>query len=76
MTRLERPVHRVTRFARFQGRELVASLEPGDLVSVRLLGTRKSYSLPISHLYQMAVKHEVIAKRAEKLKARKSKKGN
>lgn len=73
-TPLSKPVYRETRRP-FMGRTLIVGLEPGDLLSVRQKGTRKAYTLPVDHLYMMAVKHEVRAAAAAKIKARKLKKG-
>lgn len=50
---------------------LIVSLEPGDIIGLRVLGTRKTYHLPIYSVYLMAVEATVLErKRLKKLAKR------
>lgn len=73
-TPLHRPVSRRAAFTKDAGRLLVVTLEPGDMVSIRLAGTRTSYTTTIGAVYSMAVKAEVARQKAEKAKARATRK--
>ena len=73
-TPLQRPVSRRAAFTRDAGRLLVVTLEPGDMVSIRLAGTRTSYTTTLGAVYSMAVKAEVARKKAERAKERAAKK--
>lgn len=72
MTDLRRTVKRVTigrRRDRSKSRALVISLEPGDLVGVRMMGTRQTYRIGIEGLYELAIRSHMarIEKRAREL---------
>lgn len=75
MTPLTKPVYRMgihlTRIA--HNKRLVISLEPGDLVGVRVAKSRKTYYLPASAVFSMAVKAELIATRKAKAEERAAK---
>ncbi len=76
MTPLNKPVFRMgvypQRIAR--GKRLVVSLEPGDLVGVRIAKSRKTYYLPLSAVYSMAVKIDLAATKAAKKAEREQRK--
>jgi hypothetical protein len=75
MTPLDKNIYRVTRTAIRDGRTqrpIVLGLGVGDVVSVRLKGTRRSYALPALHIYYQAVKLHAQAERARKMAERKS----
>jgi len=77
VTPLEKPVRRITRGAldRFHGcdagRRLVASLEPGDVLTLRPLGTRRPESVSLLDVYTWAIKCRVNAERLEQARERK-----
>jgi len=62
--------------ARYRGmRNIIVGIEPGDILTFRLKGTRKKYSIGISHAYHMAGVLEgerLRRERAAKRKARKA----
>lgn len=72
MTPLNKAVNRMG-CVPYRGRRLVVTLYPGDVVALRQERTRKEYSVPMSWIYEMAVKHEVRQAKAEKAAARKAK---
>ena len=72
MTPLTKPVYRRT-IGLHRGRRLIASLEPRDLVGVRLERHRQTEYLPVAAIYDWAVKSRVLAERAAKRKAEKKK---
>lgn len=75
MTNLNKKVARVTSTSVRNGskaRVLVASLEPGDVIGLRLKGCRKTYYLAIDSAFYYAAKLEGERLRREK-KARKAK---
>jgi len=53
-------------------RRLVVSLEPGDVISFRELGRRRTYSAPISKVFTHVVRWNVEADRAAKKEAKKA----
>lgn len=60
MTDLRKPVRRVSigrRREKSKARAMIVSLEPGDLVGVRLQGTRQTFRLGIEQIYELAVRH-------------------
>ena len=74
MTKLNKRVSRETRTTVRNGskpRMLVASLEPGDVIGLRLKGCRKTYYLAIETAFYYAGKLEGERLRREK-KAKKS----
>lgn len=78
MTPLTKPVYRMGvhlhRIA--QNRRLVLSLEPGDLVGVRVAKSRKTYYLPVAAVFSIAVKAELLATRKAKAEERAAKRGS
>lgn len=79
MTSLVKPVRRVTReglsigYGRDRGRRLVATLEAGDMLTLRPLGTRLSESLSLFDIYAMAIRYRVNCSRLEKAREKKAK---
>lgn len=75
MTPLRKPVYRVTTTTRIRERgklrEIVVGLEPGDVVTVRLKGTRTTYTLPVSAVFYRAATLEADRIRAERRAKRK-----
>lgn len=67
MTDLNKVIRRVTRSRRHsqsKWRPLIVSLEPGDVIGVRLQGTRQTYRRAIETVYEDAIQHHV--RRTEK----------
>jgi hypothetical protein len=58
--------------ARFDRREVVVILGPGDLIGFRSKGRRKVYETTVAACMSMAVKATVQAQRAAKRAARKA----
>lgn len=59
MTRLTKAVWRISRRTRYEGgkdRAILCGMEPGDLLSFRLAGTRATYTISIESAYAYAVK--------------------
>jgi hypothetical protein len=54
---------------------IVVSIQPGDVLGFRLLRSRREYLLSIGEAMRYAIRLEVNRKRAEKIAARKTKKG-
>ena len=74
-TLLTKDVFRETRaYIRDRGkaRALILGLGAGDVVTVRLKGTRRAYVLPADHIYYQAVKVWAQAERARKAAERKN----
>jgi hypothetical protein len=71
MTPLQKPVTRRATFTRDAGRLLVVTLHPGDVIGLRLYGTRREYTTTIGAVYSVAVKAELARRKAERAKARK-----
>lgn len=71
MTPLNKSVRRVCVNARDGGRPIVASLELGDLIGVRLHGTRRTLYVPIMAIYHGAIKAERALKVKSKRKGKK-----
>ena len=72
VTELRKTVRRVTltrRREKSASRALVLSFEPGDLVGVRLQGTRQTFRLGAEQLYELAVRwhEERVARLARKI---------
>jgi hypothetical protein len=72
MTRLTKPVRRVGCRPIEQGRPPVIVLEPGDMIALRLKGTRTTFRLTIETAYHLAVKLEVRARQLAKAQAKRS----
>ena len=75
MTPINKPVRRRTVAPIYRGRRLVVSLVPGDVITFREERTRREYLLSISGAYVYAVRLTVAKEKAEKLAARKARKG-
>ena len=75
MTPLNKPVRRRTIGTAHGGRRLIVSLAPGDVITFREERTRREYLLSISGAYVYAVRLTVAKEKAEKLAARKARKG-
>jgi hypothetical protein len=74
MITLKRPVRRITQCLH-HGRQLVVSLEPSDLISIRQKGRRTAYVMPISAVYDLGAKiyaRELIRLKAQLKKERKA----
>jgi hypothetical protein len=74
VTPIRKAVYRVTEARvrdRGKMREIVVGIEPGDVLSFRLKGTRKAYILPITVEYQRAGILEGERIRAERRARRK-----
>jgi len=54
-------------------RTVIVGIEPGDVVTFRLKGTRRRYALPIDYGFMQAVRLEAERARREKIIARKAK---
>jgi len=72
MTDLRKTVRRVTvgkRRDRSKSRALVISLEPGDIVGIRMQGTRQTYRRGIEAIYEDAIRYHLarIEKRARQI---------
>ena len=63
MTRLQRPVTRETVHVVDGGRTMVVTLQPGDLITMRLKGTRTRYTTTLAACYCLAVKAQVESER-------------
>lgn len=69
MTPLSKPVtRRALRPFMHYGKRLVVTLEPGDLLSLRLERDRSRVSIPLAELYRELLTREARAKRAEVVK--------
>lgn len=72
MTELRKRVSRVTvsrRHEQSKSRAMVVSLEPGDLIGVRIQGTRQTYRISIEGVYLYAIRNHLakIDKRARQI---------
>ncbi len=72
MTDLRKPVRRVTigrRRDRSKSRAMVISLEPGDVIGIRLQGTRQTFRRSIEAVYEDAIRYHLakIDKRARQI---------
>jgi hypothetical protein len=56
-------------------RPLVVSIEPGDLLGFRYLGTRKTYRLPIGVVANMAIRAFADSEARRKAAERKARRG-
>ena len=76
MTSLTKAVRGVTRrmytvLYAGEARQIVVSLEPGDVVTFREAGRRQTWSLPIDRMFRQAMREAAQAQRRER-KARRS----
>ena len=77
MTRLQKVVRRVTNVEQYElgkSRPIVVSVEPPGLLGFRLLGTRRTYRLPVGACFMLAVRAEADDKRRAKAAERKARK--
>lgn len=61
MTKLNKPIRRETDTIvrdKSKRRVLIVGLEPGDVITVRPKGTRKSYSVSVESVYMFAARIE------------------
>jgi len=65
MTPLRRKVSRETTDDAWQGRKLIVTLAPGDVIEVREKGRRKTFSAPIAWVARQIILFNVEAERAE-----------
>lgn len=72
MTPTSKPVTRVT-LGTHRGRQLVATLGPGDVLYMRQKGRRQVEGIDLASCYDSAVKRRVARERFEKAAARKGK---
>jgi len=72
MTPTSKPVTRVT-IGTHYGRQLVATLGPGDVLYIRQKGRHKLEGVDLASCYDLAVKRRVIKERFERAAARKAK---
>lgn len=72
MTPTSRPVTRVT-MGVHHGRQLVATLGPGDVLYLRQKGRRQTEGIDLASCYDLAVKRRVARERFDKAAARKIK---
>ena len=73
MTPLRKPVYRLTDTLvrdRSTRRLLIAGLLPGDVIEVRLKGTRQRVSVPIEHVYYLGQRLLAAERAAEKRRRR------
>ena len=73
MTELHKPIHRRTRrpFAHYRKR-IVVSLQPEDLIAMRLERTRTSYCAPIAEVFRQLAHWHALAKAKRKREERKA----
>ena len=76
MTELERVVRRRARapFGHYR-RRIVVSLEPGDVLAMRLERTRTTLRAPLSAVYQQLAEWHANAERRRKMEDRKQRRG-
>ena len=75
MTPLRRKVTRETTEDAWQGRKLVVSLAPGDIIEVREKGRRQTFSAPIAWVARQIIQMNVDAERAKRSQRRAVKRG-
>jgi len=82
MTSLDKPTRSVTRLSvegldgchgKDRGRRLVATLQYGDLLTLRPHGTRRAKTVRLCDVYSYAIRCEVNKTKMEKLRERKAK---
>lgn len=75
MTELTKPITRKTRRPfEFYRKKLVATLEPGDLISLRLERSRQVYRMDLHALYWKLVRAAAAARQLEEARAKKARK--
>ena len=75
-TTLRKAITRVTvECYNWQGRPLVVSLLPGDVLSMREKGSRKNFVAPLSRVYQQLVDWNVAAERADRKRTNRVRRG-
>lgn len=68
MTDLKRAVRRRTIWLH-RGRRIMVSLEPGDLLGLRMERCRQTEFVPLATIYDMAVKSRILAERNQRRKS-------
>jgi hypothetical protein len=82
MTPIDKPCRRVTRgalcaqFGPDRGRRLVASFEPGDLVTIRPAGTRRAETVSLFDVYRFAIRVRSNREHLEKARIAKDRKAS
>ncbi len=66
MTPLRRKVTRETTDDAWQGRKLVVTLAPGDVIEVREKGRRQTFAAPIAWVARQIIQMNVDAKRSQR----------
>ncbi len=80
MTPIEKPCRRVTRgaldgqFGPDRGRRLVASFEPGDVLTIRPHGTRRAETVSLFDVFRYALRCRVNSEHLAKARVAKEKK--
>jgi hypothetical protein len=74
MTDLDRVVTRRSKALSHRGRRIIITLYPKGLIGLKEERTQKEFFLAIDSEYAHAVRNEVAAQRAEKMKAKKERK--
>lgn len=76
MTVVKKPVKRETHggiFEKGKRRPVIVSIEPPNLLGLRLKGTQRTYYITAEGAYMAALRAALIAQKKEKEKARKEK---
>ena len=69
MTDLKKAVRRRT-IGTHRGRRIMVSLEPGDLLALRMERCRQTEYVPLAVIYDYAIKARVLSERAAKRKGK------
>ena len=69
MTDLRKPVRRRT-IGLHRGRRIMVSLEPGDMLALRMERCRQTEYVPLAAIYDYAVKARVLAERNQRRKTK------
>lgn len=78
MTPLHKPVTRLSigsldgSFGRDRNRRLVATLDAGDILTLRPMGTRRAESVALMDIYRFAIRSRVNKELLEKARERKA----
>lgn len=56
------------------GRNLILTLEPGNIISFREKGLRKVYDIDVENVFHLAVRRTLLREEEEKRKAKKDRK--
>lgn len=72
MTPTSKPVTRVTglTYRNAEGRQIVCTLGPGDVIYMRPKGTRREEAIDLISCYELAVKRRVAKERFDKAKGK------